>query len=592
VRSSRTRAGCALARAVAAVVALAAAALGCRADEEAPAAAVPAVVRPCESCHPDEVAAWRGSDHDRAMEVATAATVLGDFADAAVEDVRFRRDGDGFAIETAAGERLRVRYTFGVDPLQQYLVEAPGGRLQAFPIAWDVGGRRWLRIAAAAVPWTSRFHTWNTMCAECHSTGVDKGYDPAADRYATRFDAVDVGCAACHGDGARHAADPTQPIVARADVEACAPCHARRTAIAAAPGPAPAGSLFDTYRPLTLQDGLYFADGQILDEVFEYGSFAHSAMHERGVTCVDCHDPHSGRTAAGNAVCTACHNAAPPPRFAGLAQRPADVDTPAHHHHAPGSPGARCVACHMPARTYMVIDRRHDHGFRIPRPDLAAALGAPDACTLECHAGRDAAWAAATVAAWFPRARPRPAAFGEVLARARAGQAAPAELRALAVDAAQPAIVRATALELLYAAPADCLAAAAVPDAGLADRSPLVRSVAVACADSLAPAARAALVAAALADPVRLVRIEAARVLAGDAAAALGPGDAAAFAAARRELDAAYRLDLDRAEGWLNLALLAEAERRPADAITAYRRALALDPALVPARVRLRALTR
>ena len=53
----------------------------------------------------------------------------------------------------------------------------------------------------------------------------------------------------------------------------------------------------------------------------------------------------------------------------------------------------------MPARTYMVVDPRRDHSLRVPRPDLSAALGTPNACT-GCHRDRPAQWAADRVKAW------------------------------------------------------------------------------------------------------------------------------------------------------------------------------------------------
>lgn len=510
------------------------------------------------------------------MEVASPATVRGAFDGQALEDARFTRDGDAYVIDDTRG-RHRVRYTFGVEPLQQYLVDAAGGRLNAYPLAWDTERGTWFRVTDADLP--ERYQAWNTMCAECHSTGVDKGYTAETDQFATRFEDVDVGCQACHGPGLRHALDPTQPVPARTDVEACAPCHARRSAIATR-----GDTFFDRYRPLLLHDGLYYPDGQILDEVFEYGSFVQSRMHDRGVRCVDCHDPHSGAIAPGNAVCTQCHNAAPSPRFPTLATRARDVDTPAHHHHAEGTPGASCVACHMPTRTYMKSDVRHDHSFRVPRPDLAVALGTPDPCTRSCHGDRDAAWSAAIVAQWFPG--PKPRHFAETFARARRGEASAQELRAIAVDPAQPAIVRATAFELLARFPATCVDAAAT---GVGDPSPLVRSTAVACGDGLPLAARPAFARAALRDPVRLVRIEAARVLAGSA---VDDADRAAFAAARRELEVAYRMDLDRPEGWFNLAALAHAEGHMRDAMSFLERALVLDPDYAPARDSLATLAR
>jgi len=493
--------------------------------------------------------------------------VRGAFMGQALEDARFTRDGDDYVIDDARG-RHRVRYTFGVEPLQQYLVDAPG-RLDVYPLAWDTQRGTWFRVADANLP--PRYQTWNTMCADCHSTAVDKRYDAVTDRFATSFADEDVGCQSCHGAGSRHAVMPSEPLERGGDVEDCAPCHARRSSIAAT-----GATFFDRYRPLTLQAGLYFPDGQILDEVFEYGSFAQSAMHERGVRCVDCHDPHDARTPPGNAVCTQCHNAAPRARFPTLANRATDVDTPAHHHHRAGGPGAECIACHMPARTYMTNDVRHDHGFRVPRPDLAVTLGTPDVCTQACHGDRDAKWSAAIVAQWFPK--PKPPHFGEVLSRARRGEATPDELTALALAAEIPAIVRATAFEHLVAFPDRCVRAAAT---ALGDGSPLVRSTAVACADALPLTARAAFAAPALRDPVRLVRIEAARVLVG---VPLDAADRAVFAIARRELEDSYVLDLDRPDGWFNLATLAHAEGRTTDAIDYAKRALAYDADYVPAK--------
>jgi hypothetical protein len=381
-------------------------------------------------------------------------------------------------------------------------------------------------------------HVDPRACAACHAEEAVQWRGSHPDRATDAH--VEVTCQTCHGPGSRHAASPWEPLPANPDT--CVPCHMQRTVIAA-DGP----SLFDRFRPATLQDGLYFADGQILDEVLEYGSFAQSVMHERGVRCVDCHDPHSGRTPPGNAVCTQCHRPSPPARFPGLARRASNVDSPAHHHHAV-TPGALCVSCHMPLRTY-TTGARHDHSFRIPRPDLSVALRTPDACTAACHAGRDARWAAAKVAAWFPG--PRPTHYGEVLDRARRDRASPDELRRLASDRGTPAIVRATAFELLRANTPGCLGAAA---SGLHDPSPLVRSAAVACGEHLAPATRVMFASDALRDPVRLVRIEAARILAG---VPLPSSQRAAFAAARRELEESLALDPPHEPAKINLEQLA-----------------------------------
>jgi hypothetical protein len=166
---------------------------------------------------------------------------------------------------------------------------------------------------------------------------------------------------------------------------------------------------------------LYHADGQILGEVYEYGSFLQSKMYRAGVTCSDCHDPHSLRVAQPTSgACARCH-------------APAKFDTSAHHHHRAGTPGASCIECHMPTRTYMVVDPRRDHSLRVPRPDLSVKLGTPDSCT-GCHRDRTPRWAAEALARWYGPG-PRPAHYGEAIHAGRRGlPGADAQLLRLVAD--------------------------------------------------------------------------------------------------------------------------------------------------------------
>ena len=91
----------------------------------------------CTQCHQQQVDAWRGSHHDLAMQHATDATVLGDFNDRrfeyyGVKSVFSKRDGKFFVKTDGPGGALQdyeIKYTFGVEPLQQYLVELEGGHL-------------------------------------------------------------------------------------------------------------------------------------------------------------------------------------------------------------------------------------------------------------------------------------------------------------------------------------------------------------------------------------------------------------------------------------------------------------------------------
>jgi tetratricopeptide (TPR) repeat protein len=417
----------------------------------------------CSSCHEQQSALWKGSHHEHAMQPATAATVLGDFRSASfkgdgIEATFLQKDGK-FFIRTEGPDRKRadfeVKYTFGWTPLQQYLVELPRGRLQSFTIAWDTrpkdkGGQRWFNLYAGErikpgdeLHWSGRQQNWNYMCADCHSTNLRKGYDAATDTFNTTWSEVTVGCESCHGPGSDHAAwakaggkagpngltvalderrgvtwalDPASGNSTRSrsratsrEIEVCAQCHSRRAQRAEGDG---AGRrFFDHYRPSSPTPPLYFANGLQREEVYNWGSFIQSRMHANGVTCSDCHEPHSGTLRAqGNAVCAQCH----------LASK---YDDAKHHRHRAGSDASRCVSCHMPARTYMGIDARHDHGFTIPRPDLSVEMGtanAPNACN-GCHRDKDAKWASAAVGK--PKARTAPAWPDDLLRLASADAA-------------------------------------------------------------------------------------------------------------------------------------------------------------------------
>ena len=566
----------------------------------------------CADCHRPQFDAWTGSHHDLAMQPATPDTVLGDFDDATFTHhgftSRFFRRGGRFFVNTegpaGAPADFELTHTLGVEPLQQYLAPFPGGRLQSLPIAWDTARNAWFHLYPDEriepddpLHWTGRYQTWNLQCAACHSTDLRKRYDVESDTYETTWAEMDVGCQACHGPGERHvelagaaASRGTVPfdwgLVApfstddpTPELDACAPCHARREALT--PVAAHGGPLLDDFLPARLGEGLYHPDGQILDEVYVYGSFVQSRMHAAGVRCTNCHDPHRlSLRADGNAVCTQCHQERPVDRFPTLA--PGRYDTPAHHHHETGSPGARCVSCHMPDRTYMVVDPRRDHGFRVPRPDLSVATGTPNACT-GCHDDRDDAWAAASVAGWSDA--PPPPHFAPTIAAGRAGdRAAAPDLAALAADPDRPAIVRATALELLRPLGQTGIAAART---ALNDPDPLVRATAVGGLEPLPLAARRSILEPLLADPVRAVRLEAARVLAeawsGDGATAAGE----ALAARRRRVPRRPDRRRGHGAGPPRSRGRAPAAGRPGEAEAEYRAALALDPRFTPARFNL-----
>lgn len=583
----------------------------------------------CASCHEDEFKAWKGSHHDLAMQAANAQTVLADFNNTSfqyngIESTFFKRDA-GFFVRTDGPDgkltEYPIKYTFGVTPLQQYLIEFPGGRLQALGIAWDSrppseGGQRWFHVSADEkldytdqLHWTGRYQNWNLQCAECHSTQLKKAYDAATDTYNTHFKALNVACEACHGLASQHvewaqktrqpyAADDDKGLAVRLNsrwqaawsfpakdaafahrdqaaddtlMNACWACHARRATLVE--GAQPGLPLEDTHRPALLTQPAYHADGQQRDEDYTWGSFRQSKMFQKGVTCMDCHEPHALRLRAeGNALCARCHN-------------PAIFDSQKHHFHTAESKGGQCMDCHAPEQRYMGVDGRHDHSFRLPRPDLSLELGSPNACT-QCHQDRRPEWAAAALDRWYGKAwRDRPH-YGRVLhAGATAGGKALPSLLQLAQDTGSPAIVRATALSLLSPLMRPELLVMARTQ--LKDPDPSVRIAALGLIEPLDAINRVLSASPLLGDPVLGVRIEAARILADVPEDRLPAARRGAFRAALQQYIQILRQDADWPAANVNLGNLFERQDRLDAAMEAYQRALTLDPKFAGAYVNL-----
>ncbi|NTV71820.1 MAG: tetratricopeptide repeat protein [Azonexaceae bacterium] len=557
----------------------------------------------CANCHPATAADWRTSKHSQAMQAAEPGTVLANFADqkftGASGATTFHVRQGLFSIASAGADgrsgEFPVAYTFGLRPLQQYLVPQAGGRLQAFTIAWDTARHRWFDLQAdepakpgESLHWTGRYQGWNLMCAECHTTALRKGYDQQADVYKTTWAAPNVGCQACHGPGARHVAAAGQKRALRLPgyglpfaaplVDQCAACHARRTRLREETQTG--GALLDNYQPDTLRPDLYHPDGQQLAEVFEYGSFRQSRMYQAGVTCADCHAMHSGKLLAeGNALCTRCHGATPNPAFPGLKAR--NYESPEHHFHVPGASGSQCVACHMPATNYMVVHGRRDHAIRIPRPDLSRQLQTPNACTT-CHQDRDAAWASAVLERQFGK-RSQPPHYGEILMAARERQPGGLDaLAGLAVDAAQPGIVRATASELFGQ-----LAPRRLPVATLRDPDPAVRSVAAMVVGAWQDERAVRLLLPLIDDPVRAVRIAAARSLLNFDQRLVPSAQRPTLRRALSDFVAAQTAMADMPAAQLNLANFHRQRRQLQQALVHYQRALQQDPGFLAARLEL-----
>ncbi|MEJ6654622.1 MAG: tetratricopeptide repeat protein [Pseudomonas sp.] len=560
------------------------------------------------------------------MAHATADSVLADFNDTYFDYAgirsRFRQNGDQFFVTTDGpdGEltEYEVLYTFGVDPLQQYLVDLGGGRIQALSIAWDTrpaaaGGQRWFHlypddelVHSDPLHWTGPNQNWNFMCADCHVTDYHKGYDAQTQSFSAQWSELGVTCESCHGPGSRHlewaqgqswpdkglsvllderrgmhwlhelervTALRSEPLIMDKEQQVCAQCHSLRSVVAE--GYHAGLPLLDFYRPELLVDPLYFADGQQREEVFISGNFAQSKMHQAGVTCSDCHEPHSQKLRAeGNALCSTCH-------------LPTEFDRPEHHFHPANSSGAQCVSCHMPERTYMVIDPRRDHSITVPRPDLAQQLGTPDACT-SCHTDREPAWAAQQIVDWFPQGRWQSPSHAVTIAAADQGvPTAQLELAVLVNDPQLAPIVRGSAAQRLDPEAGGGPLAAVIR--GLTDPAPLVRLGSIRAIENAPVALRTRHLLPLLDDPLRSVRSLVASLLAD---AAIPPSHQTGFDRALHEYEQELDINSDRAGHLGQLGLLRLRQGRSGEAEAAWDRAISTEPLHVAAYLNLADLLR
>ncbi|MFP6655449.1 MAG: multiheme c-type cytochrome [Myxococcota bacterium] len=592
----------------------------------------------CVQCHALQAEKWRGSHHDRAMEPATPESVEARFDGSSLrhqdQTWRFLRRGEEYIIELEesgrAKQELTVAYTFGVHPLQQYLVKRPDGRMQALPIAWDSrtqerGGQRWIDLQPEGpIPpedplhWDQLAYNWNSQCAACHSTNLVKGYVEADNRFDTQWSEVDVGCEACHGPGSEHVSSAVSGrtelkaeivaggsggfafslesfseqdwqrasgqrvaarVVARShdrQLDICAPCHSRRTQIVDSP---PIGGKFlDGYRPRLLDPSLYFEDGQIRDEVYVWGSFLQSRMHAAGVRCADCHDPHSLELRRpGNDLCTGCH-------------APESYATTTHPGPELESAGASCVACHMPLRVYMEVDGRRDHSFPIPRPARSALLESPDACQ-SCHPDRASAWATKAIGSWSRTDTTPRSHWSDHLIHNSALRVDAERWFEIASDSKSPPIVRANAWSRL-AREAQASPSPTWLQARLREGSALERLGLVEMAGLLAPEARLDLLRPLLRDERRAIRIAAATALTDLPPSTLRPADRSLLARALSEYRASQEANAERPEAQVNLGVLAVQYGDLDAARSAYLRALERAAYFVPAYANLADLER
>ena len=545
----------------------------------------------CVSCHEEAAQDWEGSHHDKAMQEVNEESVLGDFDNQSIvidgvsyffykQDNEFRvriREIDGSENEYS------ISYVFGIEPLQQYMVDFPNGRKQVLRVSWDTEEKKWFhqyagdRIATNDwLHWTRGGQNWNTMCAECHSTDLKKNYEVEKDSFHTTYSSINVSCESCHGPGARHVAWANGPMTSEdgsqilgddqvTQMNMCAPCHARRVKLTR--DFTPGLDFEDQYLVQNISSDFYHLDGQILEEDYVYGSFLQSKMHAQGIKCGDCHNPHSLELKfTGNKLCLQCHV-------------PADYDSKKHHFHEVASEAGQCINCHMTGKYYMGNDFRRDHSFRIPRPDQSLAYGTPNACN-ECHNDKSEKWASDWVVKWYgPDRAPHFSDFLLLSYDENLSESDQSKLVSFINDLNFPAISRSTLMNNLEFNGREEVEAVLE---SLQDSSAVVRYNALTQFRGISQEDRISLARKHLNDESRLVRIGSAQLLIDFDGSAWSQSERLALSKARQELEEMLYGNADFAAGRLQLADYFMQTGDLSTAIGHYEVALKKDSLLFP----------
>jgi len=572
----------------------------------------------CVQCHTTQTGQWKGSHHDMAMMLADEYSVKADFNNSTfnyngIISTFYKKDGK-FMVQTDGPDGklqdYEITYTFGIYPLQQYMIKFPDGKVQVLDPTWDnrskeEGGQRWYHIrkdenitAGDPVHWTGPNMNWNYMCADCHSTNLKKNYDVEKKTYHTTYDSINVSCEACHGPASKHLSWTTdqesnvsnygfplsfkkkskawreedvtlKKLIQTQELNVCAKCHSRRTQL---DDDFVAGDAFHKhYLPVNLNEGLYFPDGKIEDEVYVYNSFVQSKMYEEGVTCTDCHNPHSlERKAVGDKVCFSCHQSS-------------TYTAMSHHKHKAGSTGSSCISCHMPARMYMGIDSRNDHSFRVPRPDISVEMKeVPNACNL-CHTEQNATWAADAMKKWYGKVPVGKQNFAHAMKNLRQNdKEAPKGLYDILTSDA-PSIAKATATTHLGNYPSRQTYTTTLQM--LRSKDVMTRRSALQALESFPLKVRVKETFKALEDPMKIVRMEAARQLASIPMGQLDEKRKKLLLTALEDYEKTLLFTAERPESQLSLALFYIARGEKEKVQKAYEEALRLQKMFVPAYV-------
>jgi predicted CXXCH cytochrome family protein len=576
----------------------------------------------CQTCHKKEFSAWQGSHHDMAMKHADKQSVLGDFDNVSFNDAgkvnKFYKNKKQFWVNIKGPDGefhdYQIKYTFGFEPLQQYMVEFDDGRVQLIPFAWDSrtkaqGGQRWFNLYPEFTEnhqdffWTNKGQNWNYMCADCHSTNVSKNFDVKTNSYKTKFSEINVGCEACHGPASKHmdwskvpdnsvndkgfSRNISKKVTEWVQKEGfntlrpkaihnsqqtlvCAQCHSRRTQISNN-NHIDKNEFGEKYLLSLITNDNYYSDGQIYNENFIYGSFLQSKMAKNGVVCSNCHDPHTAKLIMPEkVVCLQCHQAS------SYAQK-------SHHQHQDNSTGAQCVSCHMPETTYMEIDNRRDHGWHKPTPSIAKKFSTPDTC-LSCHENKDSDWSSQYVSKWFNKGNTTAdEPFAPIFAIADGNyQNVTQQLSKIAQSQEYAAIIRASALARMANTPDTNTLIAIARNVKHSDSN--IRRGAIDGAVNIKPAEKWRILSPLLTDSVLAVRSEAAMALV-SLWSMLSTEQKSDLQPALADYIAIQDYNADRGYAHTNKAIVLGYQNKINEAFSSYQQSMRIEPYFAPAYV-------
>ena len=234
----------------------------------------------------------------------------------------------------------------------------------------------------------------------------------------------------------------------------------------------------------------------------------------------------------------------------------------------------------------MGVDARRDHSMRVPNPQLAESIGAPDACT-NGHNDRSQKWAGQAIDYWLKSkslTRQKQMHFGETFHAARQGlPEAHQSLIEIANNISFTPIVRSTALELLNNYPDQDSFQVALDQ--LKDSDPLVRLGALRTLEFLPQQQRWKPIAPLLNDSAAAVRHEATRLLLGSSPA--NRADKEKLQSGIEHYMASLMISGDMPLGQVNIGNAYRSQRLFTKAHDAYKKALDLDPFNAPAMINL-----